>query len=644
MATLFTALTLSAAITSLPKGVAQPAKAAASAKNPYVTARLLSNVSAIEAGKPFRLGVELTMQPGWHTYYKEPGDAGMPTRIEWKLPPGFTARSLKWERPTRMDEEGIITFGYKDKTLIAAEIEAPAQLPLGEELSFGAVVKYLSCREICIPGESTVSLKEKVVAVGSSQPTNTEAFAAASFDGSNKEIAASSPQPAKGSALPEKTVSLLTENYKLGDSGKPLSLIEALGFAFLGGIILNFMPCVLPVLAIKLLSCIEHNESTPVALKASGIFYSLGVLFSFLSLAGIVIGAQSAGNALGWGFAFQYPPFLIAMSALVLLFSLSLFGLFHVNAVGQESVGKLAERDGPLGNFFKGVLATILSTPCTAPFLGAALGFAFVQPPLIVASIFFAAGIGMSLPYLLIVFNPKLLKVLPKPGAWMEQLKELMGFILLATVVWLLSTLALEISIEGVVAVLYFLVVLSFAVWFTHRFAGLNQSAQRVWTIRAVAIGLVALSAYALFFTQPNIFKTGSNQASAVRSGSELIAWQPFDLNKANQEIASGHTVFIDFTAQWCLTCKANEAAVLNTQPVADRFKALHIVPMRADWTNQDATITQLLRKFNRSGVPLYVIFPANRADQPLVLPEVITSSIVLENLEKAGPSRSSSK
>jgi DsbC/DsbD-like thiol-disulfide interchange protein/cytochrome c biogenesis protein CcdA len=405
--------------------------------NSYVTATLIADTSAIQVGKPFHLGVELSAKPGWHTYYKDPGEAGMPTKIEWTLPDGFVAKQVKWEKPIRFDEGGIITFGYLNKTLISTEFEPPGGLETDKTFTFKANVKWLSCRELCVPGGTQLTLSLPVWPK-QAKVLYKEEFAKANFDGAVSEIAASEI------ASHPSDFHILDAKLDLGgQTHKPKGLLAYLLFALIGGLILNFMPCVLPVVAIKLVSLLEYKEDKSEMQKMSLAFVG-GIISSFLVLALLVIALQTAGHTIGWGFQFQYPPFLIVMSTLVLLFALSLFGLFDISifTTGQVQVGQLANNEGIVGSFFKGVLATILSTPCTAPFLGTALGFAFVEPWWVVLSIFLAVGIGMSLPYLLMMLNGGWIKYLPKPGQWMVKLKEAMGFVLLVTVVWLLIVLA----------------------------------------------------------------------------------------------------------------------------------------------------------------------------------------------------------
>ncbi len=605
----------------------------------YVTPRLIADQDTIEAGKSFRLGIKLSMKPGWHTYYKFPGDAGMATSIQWTLPKGFHSSSLKWQRPNRFTEAGITTFGYQDETLITTKVTPPADLPVGRRIEFKALVKWLSCKEICIPGKQEVTLTLSVAQPSHSVNSNSAEFATANFDGPISEL----------STADHSHNSVLDIQFKPdSQSENHLNTATYLFFAWLGGLILNFMPCVLPVVAIKVLGWIEQSRHSSRSVRISNLVYIAGILISFATLAGVVIAAQAAGHKLGWGFQFQYPPFLIFMSAVVLLFALSLFGLFHVGVGGEQTISKLADRNDLVGTFFKGVLATILSTPCTAPFLGTALGFALVQPWWLVLTFFVAIGIGMSTPYLILMINPDWLRHFPKPGIWMEKLKEFMAFVLLATVAWLLSVLSDEIGHDGTFAVIYFLISVSLAGWFTSRFSNLSQSTLRRWSVRLLSLGAIAISAQLLLGGRSDLLApidkqikgtaNGESPSSSVATNS--LTWQPFTIEFLDQSLHTNKTVFIDFSAQWCLTCKANENLVLNSPTIVSKMKEFKVVTIKADWTAQDPTITRMLAKFKRSGVPLYVVFPAGHADSPIILPEVITVQLVLDKLQQAGPSQ----
>ncbi len=640
-------LTVGIGIYRSQEAAAEEAHAKVSNEQPYVTARMIADTTAIQAGKPFKLGVELTMKSGWHTYYKESGDAGLPSKITWKLPPGFTAGPLLWEKPLKFSDAGIVTYGYKDKTLIGAVITPPASFN-GDTIDLKADVKWLSCAETCVPGGAPVSLSLPVDKAGSAATANSEAFAKLGFEGSVKDLSMDTSSKVS-SAVPDENgvsnprapddVSVLNQKFTVeGSAQKPQSLLVYLGLAFVGGIILNVMPCVLPVIAIKVLSFFEQAKDEPTRVRLLGLTFTAGIISSFMVLAAVVIALQATGNSVGWGFQFQYPGFLIAMSALVLLFAMSLFGLFYVSVPGQSAVDQLANKEGYSGTFFKGVLATILSTPCTAPFLGTALGFAFAQPWWTVALIFFTIGLGMSLPYLLLTAQPGWMRFMPKPGVWMEKFKESLGFVLLATVAWLLGVLGTELGIEGIISTVNFLIALAFSGWLVGRFIDLTSDSGRKITVYSIAGLITAVAFYFFIYPLPGIGLKA--QPAEKANANSPIKWEPFSVEALDKELSEHKTVFLDFTADWCLTCKFNEKTVLDSDPVVAKLKALNVVPMQADWTVQDPKITKLLNKFNRSGVPLYVIFPASRPNQPIVLPEVINQQLVLEKLEEAGKSQ----
>ncbi len=615
----------------------------------YVTPHLISDSKAVAPDQSFKLGVQLDMAPGWHTYYKEPGEAGMKTSIDWQLPPGFKASELIWQKPEKFVDAGITTYGYHDKVLLAATVTAPAKLNVGEKLDFKAKVKWLSCKDICLPGKAEVALQ--LPAVASVDPGSNSSAQAADFEKLGNGFQGSVNDITGGDAKATKAVSVLDSNFKDSGSAGGAGLLTFLGFALVGGLILNIMPCVLPVIAIKVMSFLEQAQDSPARVRLLGLTFSAGIISSFLALALVVIALKAGGQSIGWGFQFQYPGFLIIMCAVVLLMSLSFFGLFYVNiTVGQGEIDKLSQGEGFVGTFFKGVLATVLSTPCTAPLLAPALGFAFAEPAYVVLSIFFAAGLGMSLPYLLLTMNPAWLQKLPKPGAWMEKFKQSMGFILLATMVWLDYVLTRQIGAEPASFINYWLVTLAFAAWIVATFTDLTSSSERklkVWALAAVVLGAVS---WLCIFGQPQVMAAlvpGSNAATTANSeansgttGNTVSGWQPFSVTALNKELSANKTVLLDFTADWCQTCQVNEKTVLSNSAVQDKLKELGVVKMRADWTRQDPDITKLLGKFGRAGVPLYVIFPAGKADAPIVLPEVITVQLVVDELTKAGKSQ----
>jgi thiol:disulfide interchange protein DsbD len=645
---------------------------AEAASEMHVKAHLVSESKTIKPGKEFLLGVAFEIEPGWHIYYKDCGEAGMPTNIDWKLPPGFTHGDLLWEKPHKFVDSGITTYGYADKTFIATRVMAPANLPKDKPVKIDAVLTWLSCKEVCVPGKATITFD---VPVSDAEPdkANAAQFANVGFkgpvtslpaeDGHDATSVASADGPTSsgptgeatssagksgtaGGAAAGTTDAILDEIFgKKGESAPAEGVLYYLGFALLGGLILNVMPCVLPVIAIKVMSFIEQADEEPARVRLLGLTFSAGIIASFLALAAIVLGIRAAGQSVGWGFQFQYPGFVILMSTIVLLLSLSLFGLFYVSFnAGQDGLDKLASREGFVGTFFKGVLATTLSTPCTAPFLGTALGFAFAQPDWVVLGIFFMSGLGMSLPYLLFTAFPSLMKFCPKPGVWMEKFKESMGFVLLATVVWLLFVLGQQVGPEGQMWASYFLLTVALASWIVSRYTDLTSTQERkikVWTIAGVLAGA---GAYFFLFNQPSIALSfggvTSKSPDLSAETTEGLDWKPFSISALKDTVGQNKTIFLDFTADWCLTCKSNEKLILNTTEVINKLRDLKVETMKADWTTQDPDISKILNRFGRSGVPLYVVIPAGRPKDHIVLPEVINQQMVLDALEKAGPSK----
>jgi thiol:disulfide interchange protein DsbD len=414
------------------------------------------------------------------------------------------------------------------------------------------------------------------------------------------------------------------------------SLWLALVFSFFGGLILNLMPCVLPVLSIKVLGFVKQAKEDSSKTWQHGAIFTLGVLVSFWTLGGSLMLLRAGGEKLGWGFQLQSPTFLVCLSALFFLFGLNLFGVFEVGTslmnVGQDAMGK----SGLLGSFATGALATLVATPCTAPFMGSALGFALTQPLWASLLIFSSLGLGMSTPYILLAFFPALLKFVPKPGVWMETFKQFMGFLLMATVVWLVWVLGLQIGMDAVAKLLLSLIVMAIGAWILGRWGSLMQSNR---TRRIAQVTMIALVASSLTFAISSARSEAASQAGEVnKEGKKVysgeIAWQPFSPKLIDELRAAGKPIFVDFTAAWCLSCKVNEKVTFTNQEIKDTIVKLGIVPVKADWTSRDETITKTLESFGRSGVPLYVLYNPKLKD-PIILPEVITPDIVLGELRK---------
>ncbi|MEN9575726.1 MAG: Thiol:disulfide interchange protein DsbD [Verrucomicrobiota bacterium] len=420
--------------------------------------------------------------------------------------------------------------------------------------------------------------------------------------------------------------------------GEITSFAHALLLAFLGGLILNIMPCVLPVIALKIFGFVNQAKESPARVRQLGLVYCLGVLVSFVVLAGVVIGVQQAGKNASWGMQFQNPIFLVCMVTLVTLVALNLFGLFEVSLGGGAltAASDLARKEGPTGAFFNGILATALATPCTAPLLAPALGFAFAQPPLLILLLFLAIGLGLALPYLLLSFQPAWLKYLPKPGDWMVHFKQAMGFPMLATAIWLLWVATKIFGRDGALWLGLFLVVLSLAAWIWGEFVQRGSARRGL----AMAISLALLGgAYAYALEGQLHWRNPARPTEiggATKSSPDGIDWQPWSLEAVAKARTEGRVVLVDFTADWCFTCKANLASSLEITATRQKLKALNALALLADNTLETPAIVTELKKFGRAGVPMVLVYPHDPKAEPLLLPTLLTPSIVLEALDKA--------
>jgi thiol:disulfide interchange protein DsbD len=415
-----------------------------------------------------------------------------------------------------------------------------------------------------------------------------------------------------------------------GAAGDSVGVLSALLFAMLGGIILNLMPCVFPVLSMKAMALIRHAEKDPGTVRLHGLAYAVGVLLCFAVLAGILIALKSGGEAIGWGFQLQSPIFVAAMAYLFFLLGLNLSGVFAIGGSATGIGGSLATRDGYNGSFFTGILAAVVSTPCTAPFMGVALGYALTQPVAQSVSIFLALGVGFALPYLLLTFIPALVRLLPRPGAWMERTRQFLAFPLYASVAWLIWVLAIQTGPDGVFAALGGMVLIGFAIWLWNlaRGSARGGTVPRILSLASVA-GAIAL-VVGLDIMAPGSAATRIETTGQTANGP---AYETFSAKRLAELRAAGTPVFINMTAAWCITCQVNDRVALASETVADQFRDLGIVYLKGDWTNGDPEITALLESFGRSGVPIYVLYGPGNAE-PVVLPQLLTETIVLDALQ----------
>ena len=424
------------------------------------------------------------------------------------------------------------------------------------------------------------------------------------------------------------------------------SLFTMLWFAFVGGLILNVMPCVLTVIALKILGFMNQSGEEPKRVRQLGFIYGLGVIASFLVLAGLVIGVKQAGGAASWGMQFQNPKFLVVMTILVSLVALNLFGLFEVTLGGSAmgAAGNLASKEGKAGAFFNGVLATALATPCTAPFLGVALGFALAQSAPIIVLMFVTVGLGLATPYVVLCVQPAWLRYLPKPGAWMEKFKNAMGFPMLATAVWLFTLAARKFGSGANLWLGLFLVLLAFGVWIWGEFVQKGRKRRGL----AMAFAVVPiLAGYFMILEGQLHWRTPARPESAGRAALYRpgeIEWQPWSKAAVDEARAKGFPVLVDFTADWCWTCQANKKTSLEIDSVRQKLKDIKAVALLGDYTDEDPVMTAEFQRYKRAGVPLVLVYPANPQAEAIVLPELLRPSIVLEALEKAGAVQTAAK
>ncbi len=553
------------------------------------SARLVSKNQGVKDQKETFLGLEIRLAEGWHTYGRDPGDAGEPPRFDWKGSENLASVEILYPPAIGFSMMGIETMGYKDRVLLPLRAEIKN---VGEPLKVRAIVNLLLCKEICVPQSFAFALD---------LPADTSA------PSEEASLIAESPALASPSAAP----------------AKALPLWSVLFLALLGGFILNLMPCVLPVLSLKVMGLIRHGGGEARAIRHSFSSTAAGIVFSFLLLALATIGLKAAGQSVGWGIQFQQPVFLVFMIALLTFFTANLWGFFEIGIpafiadwINPRHHPKLA------GDFATGALATLLATPCSAPFLGTAIAFAMAAGAAEIVAVFAALGVGMSLPYLAVALWPKLARKLPKPGAWMETLSRLLGFGLAGTVLWLLNVLAAQMGTDATVLIALAMVAMVGQLYLRHK------NVLHFLTKPVIAAALLA--SFGLAYV-----------ASAPSSASvEMGAWKKFDEETLARHVGEGKTVFVDVTADWCLTCKVNKRFALTRDDVRKKlFETEGVIALQADWTNADPSILAFLKKHERYGIPFNIVF-GPKAPQGIPLPEILTPSSVIEAIERAQNAR----
>ncbi len=680
---------------------------AAPVRTPNVEAELVPATTAAVPGQPVTVALRLKHREGWHTYWQNPGDSGLPTTIEWKLPPGVTAGPIDWPAPHALPVGPLVNYGFEGEILLPSTLTVPPDATPGGALPIAARADWLVCKETCIPEGVDLTLALPVAATASAHPTWGAPIAAtisalprplagwtAAAQGEGQrvrlaltppagaadpgkvrffpfkegQVEASAPQalardgagyvltlpvayqlapgftrvagvvsasnglggakvatidvPLSGSVVAgPKPVDAPVPALAIPPAAASMSLLFAAVAAFLGGMILNLMPCVLPVLSIKVLGFAEHHDSR-ATMRREGLAYGAGVLVTFVALAGVMLALRAAGEQLGWGFQLQSPAVVAALAVLFFVLGLNLSGVFEFGHFAPSSVLSWASKNRTLDAFGTGVLAVVIASPCTAPFMGAALGFALSQPAIETIAVFVALGAGMALPYVLLAWFPAWRRALPKPGAWMLRFKQLLAFPLYATVAWLAWVLGSQLDVDAVLRLSIVLIAVAFALWAWHVS---RLGARRVWKLIALA-ALAGAVVVARPLAAPAPAEPSPARASAAGAG----AWQDYSPSRLAELAASG-PVFVDFTAAWCVTCQVNKRLVLSDQALLGAFADRKVALVRADWTRRDADITRALAALGRNGVPVYVLYRPGR--EPLLLPEVLTTRTVHDAL-----------
>ncbi|MEY6432412.1 protein-disulfide reductase DsbD domain-containing protein [Thioalkalicoccus limnaeus] len=674
-----------------------------------VTVQLVAERDQVAPGQSVDLALVFDIRPGWHTYWRNPGDSGEPLRVQWSVPEGVVVGSIQWPYPTWIPVGPLANYGYEDRVSHLQTLSVPADWPVGEPVRVAATADWLVCKETCLPqrGEFSVTLAT-AAEQGAVEADRADVFRDArralpeaevagwlnaDDDGLLRLSVAADDLPANPAGLwffagewglidhaakqswrlsggrveidlapgdlasqagatgllvvaaqdgAARSFEVVANRDRPAVAPDPigadtLSLPLALLFALVGGLLLNLMPCVFPVLAMKAMSLLGQHGLAKRERVAHGLAYTLGVLVFFGALAGLLLALRAGGEAVGWGFQLQYPPFVALMAYLFLVLGLGLAGMATFGArlmgLGSAQLGS-----GTGGAFGTGALAALVAAPCTAPFMGAALGFAVTLSWPLALLVILTLGLGLALPFLVLALVPGLARRLPRPGAWMETLKQLLAFPLFGAAIWLVWVLSHQTGPGGVAAVLSGMLLLAFALWLwerTRNTPGRWRSAGAVMGVAAV--GLALYLGVATGGNGPSM----ATPAAAARDGGPVDT-AAFSEERLAQARADGRPVFVNMTAAWCITCLVNEQVALDRSAITGLFADQNVLYLKGDWTNQDPAITAYLARYGRNGVPLYVFYPPG--GEPRVLPQILTENLVRDTVAELTPVSSQPK
>ncbi len=707
-------------------GAGVRASDAAPVRTAHVEAELVAERTALIPGRPNTVALRLVMERGWHTYWRNAGDSGLPTTLTWKLPDGSKAGPIQWPAPRALPVGPLVNYGYAGEVLLLNDIAAGPDFLSGKTVTLSARADWLVCKEICIPEGADLSLTLPVIADAAQvqrDPRWSDAIAKARtslprpaddwnvtatargatidlhwvpaarndsaadvtgwhfFPYVQGQIEAAGPQTltrqgrdwsmslpvasqrvgefkrvagvlvsgdasapralaidvplngtvVAGSAAPALTAPVLQLTPPATQANTALSFGTAILFALAGGLLLNLMPCVFPVLSLKVLGFATHRENN-AAMRHHGLAFGAGVVVSFWLLAGALLALRAAGQQLGWGFQLQSPATIAGLAVLFFVLALNLSGVFEVRQFVPSSLATWNAKNPLLNDALSGALAVVVASPCSAPFMGAALGYALAGPMLSTWIVFTVLAIGMALPYVLLAYFPAWRKRLPRPGAWMLRLKHLLAFPLYATVLWLIWVLGAQLDNDAVLRLGATLLLIALGLW---AWQTMRTGGARGWGI-AAATSIAAALAVGWPVVATSALDGAANVAK--RPAADDV-WQEYSAARVAQLVAAGRPVFVEFTAAWCVTCQVNERLVLNTDAVQNAFTRQNVALLRADWTRRDPVIGAALAALGRDGVPVYVFFRPGK--EPLLLPEILRKQDILDAVDTPQSARS---